>query len=96
MLATAKPARTLIWKPNTDTAATTAGLLTLDVKGEAVSYVVYREPTGFQLSKLGGGEGYAMKCGSRGEVSCECPGFFYRGTCKHRDAVRKLKELRKL
>lgn len=97
-----KTTRTLRWIANTDECSPTAGCLLITINDNLKGYVVVEYPTGtvgtrgFSLSQIGGGEGYSVTCGTRGD-SCECPDALYRKrACKHTAAVRKLLDMGKI
>jgi hypothetical protein len=103
MTATAET-RTLTFAANADPFSPTAGLLTIDAGKSAAAYVVteFASPFPgryFHLAKVGGdAAGYtvfACHHGPDGD-SCDCPAAYFRGKCRHKDAIRKLLEVGKL
>ena len=79
-----------------------AGVLRIDTNRATAKYAVAEFPTpwpgrAFHLAKVTdgtdpAGESYAVFCSHHGPAgdSCDCKGFTYKGTCKHRDACRAL------
>jgi hypothetical protein len=92
----------LNWTPAGDDFGPLAGVLTVHTDRATVKYAVAEFPTpwpgrAFHLAKVTAGtdpesESYSVFCSHHGPAgdSCDCRGFTFKATCKHRDAARAL------
>lgn len=93
------------WTPATEAQSensTFAGVLVIHTDRASVTYAVSEFPCdwpgrGFHLAKQTSGtdpesESYSVFCAKSGPAGdqCECRGWVFKGTCKHRDAMRAI------